>query len=145
MIRLKPKISALLGTIAVLSVGTADAELLEYTFRAPDGTQRSLSANANYANPMDNVSFSLSAGIDRKVRISVLKPDGSVLSTQTSHLLGATDRITVGGKSYYGAELQLPAPPAGVYRLKAEIIASDNSSVQSDEYPFSVDTALLQS
>ncbi|MCW0135692.1 DUF4165 domain-containing protein [Escherichia coli] len=35
----------------------------------------------------------------------MLRSDGTVVSTATSHLLGATDRITVGGKSYYGAEL----------------------------------------
>ncbi|WP_113388068.1 DUF4165 domain-containing protein, partial [Escherichia coli] len=56
-----------------------------------------------------------------------------------SHLLGATDRITVGGKSYYGAELQLPAPVGGAYTIRAEILASDGSTVQTDEYPLTVD------
>lgn len=107
MINFKPKIPAMLGALAVLTAGAAHAELLEYTFKAPDGTQRSLTPNANYANPTGNISFALSAGIDRKVKISVLRSDGTVVSTATSHLLGATDRITVGGKSYYGAELQL--------------------------------------
>ncbi|VFT06863.1 putative periplasmic protein [Escherichia coli] len=102
MINFKPKIPAMLGALAVLTAGAAHAELLEYTFKAPDGTQRSLTPNANYANPTGNISFALSAGIDRKVKISVIRSDGTVVSTATSHLLGATDRITVGGKSYYG-------------------------------------------
>ncbi|WP_141010072.1 DUF4165 domain-containing protein, partial [Escherichia coli] len=140
MINFKPKIPAMLGALAVLTAGAAHAELLEYTFKAPDGTQRSLTPNANYANPTGNISFALSAGIDRKVKISVIRSDGTVVSTATSHLLGATDRITVGGKSYYGAELQLPAPSEGVYKLRAEILASDGSSVQTDEYPLQVDT-----
>ncbi|WP_249554577.1 Ig-like domain-containing protein [Shewanella sp. 8A] len=140
MINFKPKLPALLGALAVLTAGAAHAELLEYTFKAPNGAQRSLPPNANYANPTGNVSFALSAGIDRKVKISVLRSDGTVVSTATSHLLGATDRITVGGKSYYGAELQLPAPSEGVYKLRAEILASDGSSVQTDEYPLQVDT-----
>ena len=113
MINFKPKLPALLGALAVLTAGAAHAELLEYTFKAPDGAQRSLPPNANYANPTGNVSFALSAGIDRKVKVSVRRSDGTVVSTATSHLLGATDRITVGGKSYYGAELQLAAPAAG--------------------------------
>ncbi|ECN2185770.1 DUF4165 domain-containing protein, partial [Salmonella enterica subsp. enterica serovar Newport] len=94
MINFKPKIPAMLGALAVLTAGAAHAELLEYTFKAPDGTQRSLTPNANYANPTGNISFALSAGIDRKVKISVLRSDGTVVSTATSHLLGATDRIT---------------------------------------------------
>lgn len=53
--------------------------------------------------------------------------------------LGATDRITVGGKSYYGAELQLPAPAEGEYSLKAEILSSRGSSVQTDKFNFVVD------
>ncbi|HHH4259737.1 TPA: DUF4165 domain-containing protein [Escherichia coli] len=61
----------MLGALAVLTAGAAHAELLEYTFKAPDGTQRSLTPNANYANPTGNISFALSAGIDRKVKISV--------------------------------------------------------------------------
>ncbi|EGZ0406733.1 DUF4165 domain-containing protein [Escherichia coli] len=129
----------MLGALAVLTAGAAHAELLEYTFKAPDGTQRSLTPNANYANPTGNISFALSAGIDRKVKISVLRSDGTVVSTATSHLLGATDRITVGGKSYYGAELQLPAPVGGAYTIRAEILASDGSTVQTDEYPLTVD------
>ncbi|MEK6172799.1 DUF4165 domain-containing protein [Vibrio cholerae] len=56
--------------------------------------------------------------IDRKVKISVIRSDGTVVSTATSHLLGATDRITVGGKSYYGAELQLPSSFRGSLQTK---------------------------
>lgn len=63
MINFKPKIPAMLGALAVLTAGAAHAELLEYTFKAPDGTQRSLTPNANYANPTGNISFALSAGI----------------------------------------------------------------------------------
>ncbi|WP_350573305.1 DUF4165 domain-containing protein [Providencia stuartii] len=38
----------MLGALAVLTAGAAHAELLEYTFKAPDGTQRSLTPNANF-------------------------------------------------------------------------------------------------
>nr|WP_214053505.1 Ig-like domain-containing protein [Photorhabdus caribbeanensis] len=140
MIKLRHRFLALFSTLVVVTSGVAHAELLEYSFKAPDGTQRSLSLNTTYANPTGNIKFTLSAGIDRKVRISVLKSDGTVVSTATSHLLGATDRITVGDKSYYGAELQLSAPDEGTYKLKAEILAADSSSVQTDQYDWIVDT-----
>lgn len=133
------KLPALLGTIAVLSAGSAHAELLQLSFTAPGGAQRNLGPTANYVNPTGNVKFALSAGVDRKVRISLLKTDGALVSTATSTLLGATDRITVGGSSYYGAELQLAAPVAGTYKLKAEILSAAGATVQADEYPMTVD------
>ncbi len=140
MINFKPKIPAMLGGSGGSYRWCCSCRAAgNYTFKAPDGTQRSLTPNANYANPTGNISFALSAGIDRKVKISVLRSDGTVVSTATSHLLGATDRITVGGKSYYGAELQLPAPVGGAYTIRAEILASDGSTVQTDEYPLTVD------
>ncbi|MGK4383274.1 hypothetical protein [Citrobacter youngae] len=36
MINFKPKIPAMLGALAVLTAGAAHAELLEYTFKAPE-------------------------------------------------------------------------------------------------------------
>ncbi|RAI98822.1 DUF4165 domain-containing protein [Aeromonas salmonicida] len=107
MLRHKLKLPALLGALAAISAGTAQAELLQYSFTTPGGAQRTLAATANYANPTGNIRFALSAGIDRKVKISVLRTDGTLISTVTSSLLGAADRITVGGSTYYGAELQL--------------------------------------
>ncbi|MNS28005.1 hypothetical protein D3C72_599680 [compost metagenome] len=98
-----------------------------------------MSPEAIYANPSGNIKFALSGGIDRKVRLSVLRTDNTVVSTSTSKLLGATDRITVNGKSYYGAELQLPAPPEGEYQLKAELLTSKGGSVQADLFRFAVD------
>ncbi|WP_258231917.1 DUF4165 domain-containing protein, partial [Salmonella enterica] len=90
-------------------------------------------------NPTGHILFAFGAGIERKVKFSGVRSDGTVVSTATSHLLGATGRITVGGKSYYGAELQLPAPVGGAYTIRAEILASDGSTVQTDEYPLTVD------
>jgi len=140
MINFKPKLPALLGALAVLTAGAAHAELLEYTFKTPDGTQRSLPANTIYANPIGDIKFALSAGVDRKVKISIVRPDGSVVNSTTSHLLGGTDRITVNGKNYYGAELELAAPAEGEYLFKAEIIASSGDSVQADTYSIFIDT-----
>ncbi|NMU46973.1 DUF4165 domain-containing protein, partial [Vibrio parahaemolyticus] len=101
--------------------------------------ERTLSPSTVYANPTGNIKFALSAGIDRKVKISIVRPDGSVVNSATSHLLGGADRITVNGKSYYGAELELAAPGEGEYSFKAEILTSVGDSVQTDTYPIIVD------
>lgn len=122
----------LLPMLAALCAAGAQADLLEYTFQAPDGTQKTLAPGATYANATGNIAFAVSAGVDRKVRVSILRPDQSVVSTRTSDLLGATDRITVGGKSYYGARLELPAPPEGEYRIRTELLSAQGAIVQTE-------------
>ncbi|MCV3264985.1 DUF4165 domain-containing protein (plasmid) [Vibrio harveyi] len=47
--------------------------MLEYSFNTPDGAERTLSPSTVYANPTGNIKFALSAGIDRKVKISIVK------------------------------------------------------------------------
>lgn len=140
MNKFKLRLPVLLGAMAAIAAPLAQAELLEYSFNTPDGAERTLSPSTVYANPTGNIKFALSAGIDRKVKISIVRPDGSVVNSATSHLLGGTDRITVNGKSYYGAELELAAPGEGEYSFKAEILTSVGDSVQTDIYQISIDT-----
>lgn len=140
MIKFNTKIPVLLCTLVALVTGTANADLLEYTFKAPDGKDRTLTPDVRYANPTGNITFSLSAGIDRKVRMSILNSNGAVVSTSTSALIGAPDRITVGGNSYYGARLSLPSPSDGSYLLRAEILTGEGTPVRVDEYSWVVDS-----
>ena len=139
MNKFRLRLPVLLGAMAAIAAPLAKAELLEYSFNTPDGVERTLSPSTVYANPTGNIKFALSAGIDRKVKISIVRQDGSVVSSATSHLLGGTDRITVNGKSYYGAELELAAPGEGEHSFKAEILSSSNESVQTDLYPVILD------
>ncbi|MDY6928135.1 MAG: DUF4165 domain-containing protein, partial [Pseudomonadota bacterium] len=136
----KRKALAAAGAFALLYGGGVQADLLQYSFTGADGTQHTLEPNATYANPTGNMTFALSAGVDRKVRMSILDSAGKVLSSETSELLGANDRITVGGNQYYGAFLNLPAPKQGSYELKAEILAGDGSSIKVDSHEMVVDT-----
>ncbi|MBW3763351.1 DUF4165 domain-containing protein, partial [Aeromonas jandaei] len=134
------RLPALIGAIAAITAGSANADLLAYRFATPSGEQKSLSSGAIYANPVGNMTFSVSAGIDRKVKVSILRSDGSVVSSAISSLLGATDRITVGGNSYYGAELVIPAPAEGEYQIKSEILSSQGGVIQSASERLIIDT-----
>lgn len=140
MKNIKRNAMALAGAFALLSGGAAHADLLEYSFTGADGSPRTVSADENYVNPEGTINFALSAGVDRKVRISILDSSGAALSSKTSQILGANDRISVGGREYYGDFLALMAPGEGSYTLKAEILAGDNTSVKTDTYPLTVDT-----
>lgn len=141
--RLNRSAIAIACAAALLSAGSAHADLLEYSFKGADGSQRSLGPSDKYANPVGKVTFALNAGLDRKVRISILNSAGKTVESKTSHLLGVGDRITVAGKVNYGALLTLNAPPEGTYKLKAEIISGDgkDTSIKADEYDWVVDTS----
>ena len=138
---LKRKTLAIAGTFALLFGGTANADLLEYSFTGADGSQRTLSPSAAYANPTGTMTFALSAGVDRKVRLSILNSSGDTISTTTGQLLGANDRITVGGSEYYGEFLTAPAPGVdGEYTIRAEILSGDGESVKVDDHALIIDT-----
>lgn len=130
-----------LAAFFLLGSSGAHADLLEYQYTDTNGeTKKSLPSHV-YANPTSDITFHLSAGIDRKVKVSIIGDDGRIISTKTSHLLGASDRINIRGKSYYGASLNLPKPSSdGKYKIKSEIISSSDKAVQSDEYELTLDT-----
>ena len=128
------------GVLALLMGGTAQADLLEYSFSAVDGSQRTLSPGDTYANPSGPITFALSAGVDRKVRLSIISTSGDVVVSKTSKLLGANDRITVGGKDYYGAFLSIAGLNEGKYSIKSEILSAQGLSVQSETESLVVDT-----
>ena len=128
------------GVLALLMGGTAQADLLEYSFSAVDGSQRTLSPGDTYANPSGPITFALSAGVDRKVRLSIISTSGDVVVSKTSKLLGANDRITAGGKDYYGAFLSIAGLNEGKYSIKSEILSAQGLSVQSETESLVVDT-----
>lgn len=129
----------LLGPLAIFSSG-AHAELLEYSFTTPRGEQRTVAPDVVYANPVGTMTFALSGGVDRKLRVSIQRTDGTVLESATSKLLGANDRISVRGSTYYGAFLSLNAPAEGEYRIIADILGAEDKVVQSDQYQILIDT-----
>ena len=127
------------ATLSMVSI-SANADIVEYSFISPDGEARSVGPSSTYVNPVGEMVFAVSAGIDRRVKVDLLDEAGNIAGTQTSSLLGAEDRITVDGNSYYGAFLKLDAPPDGSYTLRSEIISSDENVVSFDEYPMEVST-----
>lgn len=130
-----------IGTIGLSGfVATAHAELIEYSFTSAQGEQRTVPARQHYVNPQGDIKFALSAGVDRKVKISILNDKSKPIDSREGKILGAEDRIIIGGASYYGEVLTLTAPAEGIYTIKAEILSGDGKNIiQSDEYPFVVD------
>ena len=120
--------------------GVASAEVLQYKFTAADGTAKTVDASSSYINPKSTFTVSVSAGVDRKIKLSVLRKDDTVVSTTKGALIGSADRIDVGGKAYYGSELTLNKPADGSYVLLAETLSSKDAVVSSERVDISFDT-----
>lgn len=136
--RPKRDLASLIAMMA-LGIGSAHADLIEYSFNTPSGERRTVPADQQYVNPVGTIQFALSAGLDRYVRATILDERGRVVSTNTSHLLSARDRIDVNGQSTYGAVIDVPAPAEGEYTVRAEILSASKEVVQTDTYPLVVD------
>lgn len=122
--------------------GNAWANLIEFRYESHQGVSRTGTPGDRYINPAGVVDFFVSGGVDRKVRMSIINGGGGVVETKTSHLLGADDRVSVGGSLYYGATLSLGSPPDGDYILRSEILDANGNLLESSESPVTVDTKL---
>lgn len=119
----------------------ASAEILQYRFTDTVSGEKTVVPAYGYINPKATFTTLVSAGIDRKIKLSLLKQDGAPVSHTTSKLIGSADLITVDGKSYYGVSLALAKPADGVYTLRAETLSSQDAIVASESVALTIDTA----
>ncbi len=134
------RLGLLSGVATLLALPNAQADLLEYSFTDTLGEQKVLQPGSEYANPVSDLTFTLSGGVDRKVRLLIRDEEGAVVSSASSELLGANDRILVDGGEFYGERLQLPVPADGSYEFVAQIISTDGTVVSEQVDPVTVHT-----
>lgn len=127
-----------LALALALNAGVAHADLLELSFVTPQGIERVVDPTAQHINPAGTITATLNAGLDRRVRISILS-GATVVREVTSHLLSVEDRILVGEKKYFAARLEIDALPEGSYTARAEILASNGESLKSQDFPLVID------
>lgn len=142
MISQRKNILALLMVSAGFAATTpATAEVLQYKFTDTSGAEKVIPSSSTSLNPKTAISVSVSAGIDRKVKLTLLGDGGTVISTVGSEKVGSSDQITVDGRTYYGAILTLKRPPDGSYSLLAETLSSAGEVVSSETLGLSFDTS----
>lgn len=128
--------------LTMLAVNAAHADLVKISYTTNTGNPVNAAPGVGLINPASGVSFMVSGGIDRKLRIAVTA-DGAanpVFSKESATVLGANDVITYNGKAYYAQEFASPKLADGKYTVVAEILASTGAVVQSDSVPLVVDT-----
>lgn len=121
----------------------AHADLVKYSYVSiADGARKDVAATQGLANPSSGITFMVSGGIDRKLRIAVT-PSGSqtpVFSRESEKVLGASDVIAYQGKNYYAEEFSSPKLPDGSYKVTTDILASTGEIVKTETLPLVVDT-----
>ena len=129
--------------LAMVSMGSAQADLVKFTYANKSGAQVTAEPGVGFVSPASGLTFMVSGGIDRKLRIAVT-PSGSstpIFSKESAKVLGATDVIAYNGKSYYAEEFASQKLPDGKYTIKTDILASTGAVVQTESVNLVIDTA----
>ncbi len=136
---------ALLGAIAlaIVPINGAYADLVKYGYTNNAGVQTNTEPGTGFINPSTGISFMVSGGIDRKLRIAVTANGAAtpVFTKESSKVLGASDVISYNGENYYAEEFVSPKLPDGRYTVKTEILSSAGAVVQTENVPLVIDTA----
>ena len=132
------KFGLLATSLSVSSI--ASAEVIQYSFTDTTGEPKIVDPSDKYVNAKSNLLISLSGGIDRKVRATILAVDGSEVAKLTSEKITAADKKTYQKGMFYAKDLSFKNIPDGTYSVRAEILDSTNNSVQVDTYPLIIDT-----
>lgn len=135
----KHLLALVVTSMAVAAGNSASAEVLQYRFIDQAGTEITKVATASYLNAKSSVTVMISAGLDRKVRISLMKGP-TVSSTAVSEKIGPSNQILIDGKKYYGVALPINTPVDGEYELVAETLTSSEEVVSTERLPITFDT-----
>ncbi|MGR5096032.1 Ig-like domain-containing protein [Vibrio maritimus] len=134
----------LFTTIVVLFISFgARADVVEFSFVDTNNDQRHTSAQG-YINPSSDVSVLLSAGLDRRVRLTVRQQDGGVVYQRTSEFITVDDRISDSvGNVYYGVvfDVQKRFLIDGTYNFTQDILDFESNVTGSVSYDVVVDTS----
>lgn len=112
---------------------SALASTVGYQFTDVAGANKSIPADEIYLNAASTIKVFVSAGIERKVRLTLTDKEGATVNTFESELVGPGDRFSFEGRSYYGVQFSIPAPAEGSYTIKSEILSTSGEVSATSE------------
>ena len=118
----------------------SQAAIEGYIFESVQGKDRTVTAPAEGINPQNNFHVSVSGGLDRKVRVSLVNTAGEIQESITTSYISIDDRINFDGKEFYGKSLQLNSPSDGEFTVKADLLDAKDSVLTSWEDELIIDT-----
>ena len=138
MTKMKPsKIAALV--LLALS-GPAGAQIYEMSYTDTNGVTVVRKPTVQWHNPNGEIIVTHIAGLDRKVKVELLK-GSTVLQSQTSALISVANRIkSSDGTEFYGVKFNLTKPADDNFILRSTVYDVNGQQVSTNSYEFNVDT-----
>lgn len=124
-----------------LASASANAELIQVEFTDTLGKPKAVApVPSGYLNPASTVNFVLAGGLDRKFRIQILDNIGNQIESKTSPVISINDRLSVGGKDFYGKRMELSKVLIqSSYTAQIELLDLNGKVVETEMYKFSID------
>lgn len=129
--------------LSLAGASVAQANLVKLSYESlPHNATIEASPNTQFVSPADGISFMVSGGIDRRLRITIIEDNSNttVFSQQSDNLLGAGDLINYNGRSYYAIEFMSPKLQDGHYLVRTDILSAAGAVVQTNTMNLTVDT-----
>ncbi|MDH0436510.1 Ig-like domain-containing protein [Aeromonas caviae] len=131
------KIAAL---VMISLAAPVSAQVYELSFTDTNSEAVVKKPDLTWYNPNGTIIVTAISGLDRKVKVELLK-GGSVVQTQTSGVITVANRISASdGNEFYGVKFNLTKPEDGNHILRTTVYDINNVQVSVNEYPLNVDT-----
>ena len=139
--KLKTQVARIALAVGVLCLASvAQAQIYEMSYTDTNGSVVVKGPSISWHNPNSLVVVTTIAGLDRKVKLELVKGT-TVVQSQTSGLITVANRITAAdGKEFYGTKFTLTRPADGNYTLRSTVLDINNAVVTATNYTFNVDT-----
>ena len=124
------------------SFGQANAALMKVVYTDRTGVQQTLISPSQIVKGSEgNMQFTVSAGLDRKVSVSIYDMSDKLISAATSRIIRVEDKVTgEDGTRTYGMTVSLNTPPNGKYKLVTRTLGYQDIPVQEDTIELVVDS-----
>lgn len=111
-----------------------------FTFLNTHDESKEIAFSEKYINPKSELNFVVSAGLDRKIRLTISNQDGATLDTSTSSVISVSDRIKFMGREFYGKAITSKLVTLdGNYTYTVELLDINNQVISSEQKEFIID------
>lgn len=129
------------GLLMFLPSISSNAGVEGYSFlESGSSVIKEVAFSEKYLNPNTEINFVVSAGLDRKVKLTITDNNGATLDSITSTVIGVSDRIAFMGREFYGKSIKSKLMPTdGNYLYKVELLDINNETISSESKEYSID------
>ncbi|WIG71050.1 DUF4165 domain-containing protein (plasmid) [Photobacterium damselae] len=124
--------------VMLVASASVNAEVVAISYTDLQKQHQDAPLSQKYFSPLGDTVFSISSGLDRRVRMTI-KKDGLVINTQTSHIINTHDRLKVAEREFYGVQFTVSGLSSGSYNLTEDTLNLSGEQVSSKTVPFIID------